>query len=122
MARSASWEVGWPSDPDRDLLTAWPTHHHRRDPHSMEAVMTEWIFTFDFGQHYQSPDGKQMLDNCYTRVRASTLLDARDVMLKRRGRNWSHCYGQLEGEEIIEEWNLREIPFDQITAQIGDNI
>jgi len=66
--------------------------------------MKKFYFTFGFGQRYQ---------NCYHIIEAETAEAARDLMVRKFGKEWSMQYNEDEwfenGVSQAEKWNLKEI-------------
>ncbi len=81
--------------------------------------MSEFIVTFGYG-HDDERHGS--LRNCVTRVEAPSALDARIAIVAIRGQKWHHIYSKEDGEEMIAEFSLREIPLVEIDPQVGDNL
>lgn len=61
--------------------------------------MTEYIFTFGFGQNYE---------NCFYVIKAANPDDARTTMIERFGNKWAMQYDSRE-RAGVEKFNLREI-------------
>lgn len=80
--------------------------------------MSEFVITFGYGQR----DKNGSLANCCTRIEAESVASARLRIEKVRGDKWCNIYGKDEGERIIADFAVREIPFNEIGPQGGENL
>lgn len=79
--------------------------------------MNEYIITFGSGQ-FDEKNG--VLTNCYTRIVAESEIEARFKISEIRGNKWCAIYEKEDGEKIVREYNVKEIPLNQLGTQLGE--
>lgn len=81
--------------------------------------MSEFIITFGCGHHDQEHGS---LESCCTRIAAPSEIEARLAIAAVRGQKWASSYPKEEGDEMIQRYSVREIPFTEIGPQVGENL